>query len=76
MPSMKSLATCQKVHLPVALAFLNNGHNSNLRAYYVGVRFEIVYIGHHNAKKNSPHKIHSNKLDTNDKMKIYKDRQF
>ncbi len=36
---MKSLDVRQKARLPIALASLNNGHNSNLCAYCVGVRF-------------------------------------
>ncbi len=37
-PLMKSSTTCQKAHLPVALASLNNSHSSNLRACYASVK--------------------------------------
>ncbi len=35
----KSSATRQKAHLPATLAFLKNGHNSNLRACCTSVRY-------------------------------------
>ncbi len=38
MSSTRSSAACQNVRLPVALASLNNGHNSDFRACCVGVR--------------------------------------
>ncbi len=38
MLSTKSLVAYQKARLPIALASLNNGHSSNLRAYCTGVR--------------------------------------
>jgi hypothetical protein len=38
MSSTKSSATHQKARLPTTLASLNNGHNSDLRGCYVGVR--------------------------------------
>jgi hypothetical protein len=38
MSLMKSSTTRQKARLPIALASLNNGHSSYLRACYAGVR--------------------------------------